>query len=753
MNRPASRLNLGIRITLIAATIIVSATFVAYLVDINVQTAYSTKAIDQVFALDRIDYLVQDLRLQTSNIWQFLTDASLTYDPESITQGQTAKAKAEADVKELQKLDASQARLQDYQQYAAVLPQFWDNGVAMVPAYKSAKARGDRVMSSFDSTGEKIEVSLRKIDSSVQVERTTLKNTVFQVTVQNKNLLMLFGIVGLVLTLAIGLWISIKISIVLGRQLKLLANLASRESDLTVRLDETSGDELGQSAQALNQFLNKLQLSLVGIRETGFRGRKLGEHLASAAVQSADVVEQITTNVENLKTQAEKLNLDISGATSSVEEIMASIANLASQVNQQFQAIEKSSASIEEIMASVSSVAKIAETRATGMARIVSLIDDGGAKVLQTNSLIQDIAHATDEMMQIIDIINGITSQTNLLAINASIEAAHAGEAGKGFAVVASEIRKLAEGTNANSNKIGTSLKLILDRVKQAHEAGQNSGQALKTINSEVGEFSLALREVSTSMAELSEAGSEILSSIGTLMQTSEAVKGSSAEMKEGTSEILNAFHGAKAVAQINAQETQAISESLGELNQVILQVSAFGNQNRYNNSVLAMEMEQFQLGQGDNNTADGKIGIDWSDVLSVGINEMDDEHKELFRRINALLVALLQNSPMPEVLRLFDSVGDYAQEHFRDEEALQQKYQYPRMSGHKELHAQFLQELGKIRSRLTTEGFHTGVLIHIQDKVVQWLLEHIGRVDKDYGLFIQNLSDSKASKASVSSV
>ncbi len=310
----------------------------------------------------------------------------------------------------------------------------------------------------------------------------------------------------------------------------------------------------------------------------------------------------------------------------------------------------------------------------------------------------------------------------------------------------------MAEGTNANSNKIATSLKLILDRVKQAHEAGQKSGAALSTINGEVGEFSLALREVSTSMTELSQAGSEILSSIGTLMQTSEAVKGSSAEMKEGTREILNAFHGAKAVAQINAQETQEISNSLTQLNSVILQVSAFGNQNRYNNSVLAMEMEQFNLGKSDQFEAEGKIGIDWSDVLSVGINEMDDEHKELFRRINALLVALLQNSAMPEVLRLFDLVGEYAQEHFRDEEALQKKFAYPRMAGHQELHSQFLQELTKIRSRLTTEGFHTGVLIHIQDKVVQWLLEHIGRVDKDYGIFIQNYSDKNGAKAAESS-
>ena len=163
MNRPASRLNLGIRITLIAATIIVSATFVAYLVDINIQTAYSNKAIDKVFALDRVDYLVQDLRLQTSNIWQFLTDASLTYDPESITQGQTAKSKAEADLKELQALDASSVRSHDYEQYAAVLPQFWNNGIAMVPAYKLAKARGDRVMSTFDVSGKQIENSIKSL--------------------------------------------------------------------------------------------------------------------------------------------------------------------------------------------------------------------------------------------------------------------------------------------------------------------------------------------------------------------------------------------------------------------------------------------------------------------------------------------------------------------------------------------------------------------------------------------------------------
>jgi methyl-accepting chemotaxis protein len=733
-------LRLNIRTLVLGATLVIAVSLGAYLFAQQLGAQKNLKDLQKVYQLDQVDDLTADLNLQSSNIWQFLTDASLTQNQASIDQdGKTALDKARSDLEQLQKIDTE--RDLTYSIYQEHLKSFWEVGVRMKTAYRLSQKSGDAVMAQFDQAGQQIQNDLDSLNTSVQKARLALKNEILNNQAAAALGQEVLGSLVVLIMLLVGFWVARRLTRALNEEIDSLKTLASKEGDLTIRLKTTSNDELGEMALWFNTFLEKLQAILGGIRDTTFKSRRLGEHLATAATESAEVVAQITSSVSKMRNEVVHLNLDIAGATSSVEQIMASIKSLATQVNQQFQAIEKSSASIEEIMASVSSVAKIAESRASGMNRIVELIRGGSQKVTTTNNIIQEISHAADDMMQMVDIINNISAQTNLLAINASIEAAHAGESGKGFAVVAGEIRKLAEGTSVNANRIGSSLKTTLGRVSLALKAGQESGEALSVINIEVDSFSQALAEVSSSMGELSQAGGEILTSIETLVHTSESVRSASEEMSTGTQEILKAFHGVKEVASVNQEEIQAIVASTEKMNTVSLRVSAFGNQNRYNNSVLAMELEQFNLGASSvDEKAATQIGIDWSDVLSVGISAMDGEHKELFNRINALLVALLGGSTGTSVNNLLKAVRDYAQFHFDDEEKLQQKYNYPKYRQHKELHSAFLVELDNIGRRLESEGFNTSILILIQDKVVQWLLEHIARVDKDYGNFITNL-------------
>ncbi|NNM67061.1 MAG: bacteriohemerythrin [Spirochaetales bacterium] len=732
--------HLNIRTLILLATLVIAAALGAYLYAEYLGAQKTLANLQKVYQMDQADDLTADLNLQSSNVWQFLTDASLTQNQASIDQdGKTAFDKALSDLDQLQKSDSKRNPV--YSAYRTHLKSFWDVGVRMKSAYRLSKKSGDAVMAQFDEAGQQIQDDLTSLNTSFQKARLVLKEKLLSAQASAAFWQEILGALVVILMLAVGFWVAGRLTRALNEEIKSLKTLASKEGDLTVRLKTTSNDELGEMALWFNAFLEKLQAILSGIRDTTFKSRRLGEHLASAATESAEVVSQISSSVSKMRNEVVHLNLDIAGATSSVEQIMASIKSLAAQVNQQFQSIEKSSASIEQIMASVSSVAKIAESRASGMTKIVELIRGGSQKVTSTNNIIQEISHAADDMMQMVDIINNISAQTNLLAINASIEAAHAGESGKGFAVVAGEIRKLAEGTSVNANRIGSSLKTTLGRVALALKAGQESGEALGVISTEVDSFSQALAEVSSSMGELSQAGGEILTSIETLVHTSESVRSASEEMSTGTQEILKAFHGIKSVASVNQEEIHTIVANTEKMNTVSLRVSAFGNQNRYNNSILAMELEQFNLGaSGVDEKAAAQIGIDWSDVLSVGISSMDGEHKELFKRINALLVALLGGSSGSSVKDLLKAVREYAQFHFGDEEKLQQKYNYPKYTQHKELHNAFLVELDKIGRRLEAEGFNTSILILIQDKVVQWLLEHIARVDKDYGNFITSL-------------
>ncbi len=206
----------------------------------------------------------------------------------------------------------------------------------------------------------------------------------------------------------------------------------------------------------------------------------------------------------------------------------------------------ESSASIEEMTVSISNIARLAHNRAAdleGLTRVIELADDN---IDSTASVISDVAASSTQMLQVIGVINSISEQTDMLAMNAAIEAAHAGEYGRGFAVVADEIRKLAVETATNSNRISETLQHIDTVIKTAEEASNENKQSFNDLTKNVAELTRAFQEIEATMSEIDTGAGETNSAIAELSDITSVIRSASGEIFQSSSEILSSMNSLK---------------------------------------------------------------------------------------------------------------------------------------------------------------------------------------------------------------
>ncbi len=370
------------------------------------------------------------------------------------------------------------------------------------------------------------------------------------------------------------------ISVVIGITLVLIAavfvtifsrNLAKRigkiedtmrvvsQKDLTIRTTLKTRDEIGYLSNHINSTLDILAGFFTEVRNAVNNMDALKDALSSTSNQSASALNEITKNIESIRDQFMILDKSISTTTDTMGKIAGEVQELSSQIDEQTHSINDSSSAIEEMAASIGSVAKLSTERRERAESLLRVIHDGGEKVAITNEIIKSISKEIDDILEIIEIINNVSEQTNLLSMNAAIESAHAGEAGKGFAVVAEEIRKLAESTSENSSRIDASLKSITEKIKEALDSSNSSHKNFEDINSEVKTFSDALDEIASNMEELSTGSTEILKASGKIAETTHRIQGAASSMNNGTKAVQKA-----------AEETKNISaEIVGGMNEI----------------------------------------------------------------------------------------------------------------------------------------------------------------------------------------
>ncbi|MCK5672327.1 MAG: hypothetical protein KAH95_03070, partial [Spirochaetales bacterium] len=281
---------------------------------------------------------------------------------------------------------------------------------------------------------------------------------------------------------------------------------------------------------------------------------------------TAAATTEIDANISSINKKIVNLTDSVNNSEQASGLIKSSIETLNQLIQDQSAAVEESTTAIEEITSTIQSVTKIAQDRGQSAETLKKVTENGEQQVDTTNKLITEVAGIAGDIINVTEIINGIAAQTNLLAMNAAIEAAHAGDAGKGFAVVADEIRKLAESSAQNAKQINSLLSEVDSRIESASTASKLSIESFTGVKSEVLSFINALAEIVSSMTEMEIGSREVLTSTELLSRIMSEVSANTEDIVENVDGITSSMG---TVSILTSETSNGISEIQIAINEI----------------------------------------------------------------------------------------------------------------------------------------------------------------------------------------
>jgi hemerythrin len=480
-----------------------------------------------------------------------------------------------------------------------------------------------------------------------------------------------------------GLWVHILVgclvlattSLVLGvlssQAFKPLAGiLAALEQaaggDLSVRAEAQGNGEFARLATAFNTMMEDMNKAM--------------RQFFSVADLVRDSVIMVRSTTDTMACAAEEVAIQAGSIATASEEMSATSSDIARNCLYAAESAQKATQQTHSGSELVQSSARLMENIAQ--------------RVNVSSKTVAGLGERSDQIGAIVNTIEDIADQTNLLALNAAIEAARAGEQGRGFAVVADEVRALAERTTKATKEIANMIKAIqsetqsavgsmsegVAEVKRGTAEANRSGEALEDIHNQINDLTMQISQVATAAEEQTATTHEITSNIQMITEV--------------VNRNVESAHSTTLAACKLAEQVDNLHALVGH----------------------------FRLAN----------ALEWDSSFATGVGRYDDAHKVLFKMVNDLHDAMQQKRSKEAIGQILDGLAQYTVSHFADEERAFAKTHYPGEAEHRRLHNDLLNQVVDLQDR-----FKSGETVLSQDIITflqDWLINHIKGIDKKYG-------------------
>ena len=357
---------------------------------------------------------------------------------------------------------------------------------------------------------------------------------------------------------------------------KNIDDLNTGDKDLTKRLTIYHNNEISQVKKSVNTFVNTVHETVREIGNANGDLKDTFENVKKQLDETRNQMNNISNEIQAATSTLEAEDKSVTGTSDLVAQISSNITTLNQMIDSQVESITQASAGIEQMIGNIQSITGSIDKMAGEFTELNAATAEGIEKNRIVNELLNSVLAQSKTLQDTNMVIASISSQTNLISMNAMIESAHAGEAGKGFAVVAEEIRKLADTSATQSKSIGENLKLIAENIKKVVESADLSKASFEVVSDKTNNTSELVYSIKKATEEQSEGSKHLLETLSTMNNISVSVQRSSKKIGDRALSVLDAIAGLKESSKNMAQNfnkivstTEVTQQTTQNLNQL----------------------------------------------------------------------------------------------------------------------------------------------------------------------------------------